>query len=184
MTKSKKGKKDSEVQTDLHSEQKPHLLDGQAPQLDSGVNNQKSVMRRIINNVQYIKDLSFESPNAPMSLRPSNEQPRIEVTVNINVQRLQGDTFEVALQTVVSAKAQEKTTFLVDLTYAGVFTLEEMPEHEKEPVLLVYCPSLLFPFVRRVVADVTRDGGFPPLMVDPIDFASLYQTRKGQKEVA
>ncbi len=174
MSKGKKSKKTTETATQ------------ESPENQGGLFSNESQERRVISNIQYVKDLSFESPNAPISLRPAGEQPRIEVTVNINAQRLQEETFEVALQAVVSAKYGEKTAFLVDLTYAGVFTLEQIPENGREAILLVYCPTLLFPFARLIISDTTRDGGFPPLMVDPIDFASLYHSRKKQnnQEVA
>ncbi|MBL0318818.1 MAG: protein-export chaperone SecB [Alphaproteobacteria bacterium] len=184
MSKGKKGKKTTDTVNQQSDAAQGGLFSSEAIAGDPASEN--ATERRVISNIQYVKDLSFENPNSPISLRPSNEQPRIEVTVNINAQRLQGETFEVALQALVSAKFQEKTAFLVDLTYAGVFTLEQIPDEEREAILLVYCPTLLFPFVRRIISDTTRDGGFPPLMVDPIDFSNLYQSRKRQnrQEVA
>jgi preprotein translocase subunit SecB len=130
-------------------------------------------------NAQYIKDLSFENPNAPMSLSAPKKKPRIDVAVDIQANALQEQVFEVALR--ISAKAsteKDSTIFLTELTYAGVFTLGNLNPADREMILMIYAPNMLFPFARRVIADVTRDGGFPPLMLEPIDFAGLYQQRK------
>lgn len=133
--------------------------------------------RQIIVNAQYIKDLSFENPAAPASLMPQETPPKIELTVDIQAQKLQDEVFEVSLHITAKATTEKGTLFLTDLTYAGVFTTGEIPENQKELILLVYCPTLIFPFARRIIADVTRDGGFPPLMIDPVDFAALYHKR-------
>lgn len=129
---------------------------------------------------QYVKDLSFENPNAPRSLQSGAEQPKIEVSVNVNARRAGEEVFEVELKIAVQAKAGEGTAFIVDLLYAGLFGLRNVPEEALEPFLVVEAPRLLFPFARRIVADATRDGGFPPLMLEPIDFASLYLAQRGQ----
>lgn len=135
--------------------------------------------RQILINAQYVKDLSFENPDAPASLMGQKTQPKIDLSVNIQAQKLQEHTYEVSLHITAKALAEDKTLFLTDLEYAGIFTITELLDAQKELVLLVYCPSILFPFARRIIADVTRDGGFPPLMIDPIDFAALYQKRSG-----
>ncbi|MCD6034570.1 MAG: protein translocase subunit secB [Rickettsiales bacterium] len=130
-------------------------------------------------NAQYVKDLSFESPNAPMSLGAPKTKPRIDVAIDIQAKGLQENVYEVALNFTVKALADEKAViFLVELSYAGVFTLNNIPLQEREPLLMIYCPNMLFPFARRVIGDVSRDGGFLPLMLEPIDFAALYQRRK------
>lgn len=136
--------------------------------------------RRVAINAQYIKDLSFENPESPQSLVAQKEQPKIDFSVNVAVKKLQETSFEVALQLQAKAGANDKNLFLVDLNYAAIFTLENIPEEEQETLLLVYCPNMIFPFARRVIADVTRDGGFPPLMIDPIDFMAIYQNRAQQ----
>ncbi len=133
--------------------------------------------RQIVVNAQYIKDLSFENPTAPNSLIPKETPPKIELNVDIQAQRLQEEVFEVALHITAKATSGEDTLFLIDLTYAGIFTTGQIPDNQKELVLLVYCPTLIFPFARRIIADVSRDGGFPPLMIDPVDFAALYHRR-------
>lgn len=136
--------------------------------------NEAQAQRQIVINAQYIKDLSFENPTAPAGLVGNKENPKIDVTVDVQVQRLAENSFEVALVVTANAANADKKLFLVELTYGGVFTLT-IPEEEIEPVLMIYCPSMLFPYARRIVSDAVRDGGFPPLMLDPIDFALLYQ---------
>lgn len=129
---------------------------------------------------QYVKDASFENPNAPQSLGPSEEQPNISVRVDVGVQRLSDTDYEVALKLAAEAKTKDRTMFLVEIDYAGLFRLINIPEANLEAVLVVECPRQIFPFARRIVADLTRDGGYPPLMIDPIDFVSLYQQRRQQ----
>ena len=127
---------------------------------------------------QYIKDLSFENPHAPHSLMASNAKPAIEVNVDLKAQKLQDNFYEMTLQIAARATAEGNTLFLVDLAYAGIFEVVNIPEDRIEPLLLIDCPFVLFPFARRVISDVTRDGGFPPLMLDPIDFHNLYIQNK------
>jgi len=122
---------------------------------------------------QYIKDLSFENPHAPQSLMAGGK-PAIEVSVDLKAQKLQDDIYEMTVHISVRAAAEGNTLFLVDLAYAGIFEVVNIPADRIEPLILIDCPFVLFPFVRRVIADVTRDGGFPPLMLDPIDFHALY----------
>ncbi len=124
-------------------------------------------------NAQYIKDLSFESPRAPMVLQ-EQAQPAIEVSVDVKAHRLAEKSFEVVLSASADAKTDSGQVFLVELTYAGVFTLDGVNEQQVAPILLVECPRLLFPFARAIIADATRDGGFPPLMIQPVDFARLF----------
>jgi preprotein translocase subunit SecB len=127
---------------------------------------------------QYAKDLSFENPNAPRTLGPLDAQPQIGVRVDVNVQRLAETDFEVTLSISIDAKAKEDVMFLVELQYCGLFRLTNIPADSLEPMLLIECPRQIFPFARRIIAVVTRDGGFPPLMFDPIDFVGLYQQRR------
>lgn len=129
---------------------------------------------------QYLKDISFENPNAPKSLQPSETQPEIKISVDVNAQKLsEQNDFEVVLKITSSAKrTKEENLFLCEVSYAGVFRLNNVPKEELEPILLIFCPSMLFPYMRRIISDTVRDGGYPPLMLDPIDFARLYQQRK------
>jgi preprotein translocase subunit SecB len=134
-------------------------------------------------NGQYIKDLSFENPKSPESFTKSST-PQIEVSLNLEAAAMANDTYEVTLKISTTAKVEESVLFVAELAYAGLFTLTNIPEDQKELILLIHCPSLLFPFARRIISDVTRDGGFQPLLLDPIDFAGLYQQRKAQGELA
>lgn len=126
---------------------------------------------------QYLKDLSFENPNAPHSLTPSEEQPRIDISVNVNARTLGTSDYEVELHLDAKAIKDDKTVFAAELLYAGIFRLENIPQEALHPVVLIECPRMLFPFARQIMADATRNGGFPPLMLDPIDFAGMYQQR-------
>jgi len=131
-------------------------------------------------NAQYIKDLSFEVPGAPnVFVELAGAQPELSVRVDLNAIPLGGNNFEVALQLAIDAKVQEKVAFIVELTYAGVFTIN-VPEEHVQMLLLIEAPRLLFPFARAVIADVTSGGGLPPLMLQPIDFAALYMGRLEQ----
>ena len=145
-------------------------------------NPQATTAPAVAINVQYVKDLSFENPNAPASLVPPKEAPQIEVALNLEAKAIQADTHEVTLQITVNAKSAENTLFVVELAYSGLFTLSNIPSDQKELILLIHCPTILFPFARRVLSDATRDGGFQPLMLEPIDFAGLYQQRKVEAE--
>lgn len=128
---------------------------------------------------QYVKDLSFENPNAP-AVYQWQSQPQIEVQFNIGTNQLADDVYEVALRIEVIARADSNTAFAVDLLYAGLFAMRNLPAEQLQPFLLAEGPRLLFPFARRVVSDAIRDGGFPPLLLDPIDFGQLYMERAAQ----
>jgi preprotein translocase subunit SecB len=132
---------------------------------------------------QYLKDLSFENPNSPQSLSQQG-QPEINVQVNVNAKPAGQDQFEVELHLEAKASHEGKAVFAADLLYAGVFRLENVPQEALHPIVLVECPRMLFPFARQILADATRNGGFPPLMLDPIDFASMYQRRLAESQKA
>jgi preprotein translocase subunit SecB len=129
---------------------------------------------------QYLKDLSFENPHAPQSLNAPTGQPEISISVNVNARTLTPTDYEVELHLEAKASHEQKVVFAADLLYAGVFRLENIPQEALHPVVLIECPRMLFPFARQVLADATRNGGFPPLMLDPIDFAGMYQKRVAQ----
>ncbi|CAN5348934.1 protein-export chaperone SecB [soil metagenome] len=122
---------------------------------------------------QYVKDLSFENPNAP-AVYQSQSQPAIDVQFNIATSPLAEGVFEVELKIEVKAMDEDTAVFIVDLTYAGLFGLRNIPDEHLQPFLLGEAPRILFPFARRIIADAVRDGGFPPLMLEPIDFQALY----------
>jgi len=131
-------------------------------------------------NAQYIKDLSFEVPGAPnVFVELAGSQPELSVRVDLNALPMGGNAFEVSLQLAIEAKTQDKVAFIVELTYAGLFSLA-VPEEHLQPVLLIEAPRLLFPFARAIIADITAGGGLPPLMMQPIDFAALYRARMEQ----
>lgn len=128
---------------------------------------------------QYIKDMSFESPRAPESLMTLKEPPAIDINVDLNAQRLNETIFELTMKVSARALQEKNTLFLCDLTYGGIFELGNATDDAAlERTILVDCSHILFPFARRVIADVTRDGGFPPLQLEPIDFAALYESNK------
>jgi preprotein translocase subunit SecB len=130
---------------------------------------------------QYLKDLSFENPNAPQSLTPQSNQPDINISVNVNANNIGPNDFEVELQLEAKATGDGKTLFATEVLYAGIFKLENFPQNVLHAAVLIECPRLLFPFARQILADATRNGGFPPLMLDPIDFAAMYQQRMRQQ---
>ena len=124
---------------------------------------------------QYTKDLSFENPNAPSSLQPQQQQPQINIQINVHANNLSETEFEVALKVDGKAENGGKVMFSFDLTYAGVFRIVNVPKDNLHPLIMIECPRLLFPFAREIIATAVRDGGFPPLMLDPVDFVGLYR---------
>jgi preprotein translocase subunit SecB len=157
----------------------------------------QAAQQPLVVNIQYVKDLSFEVPGAPQIYAQLKAQPQVNINLDVQARRIQEgqNVFEVAI--VIRAEAHDTSTqcngqsaavpptvFVAELTYAGVFTLSGLPENAIEPVLLVECPRILFPFARNILADVTRDGGFPPVLLQPIDFVALWQARRGQAGAA
>ncbi len=122
---------------------------------------------------QYVKDVSFENPNAPAVFQWQG-QPHIDVGFSINASTVGDEVHEVVLHVEVKARSADRTAFQIELAYAGLFGIRNVPEADMQPFLLAEAPRILFPFARRVVADLVRDGGFPPLLLEPIDFAALY----------
>ncbi len=122
---------------------------------------------------QYVKDLSFENPNAPAVFQWQG-QPQIDVQFNIGANQLADDVHEVVLKIEVKAISADQTAFQVELSYAGLFGLRNIPQDQMQMFLLAEAPRIIFPFARRVLADAVRDGGFQPLMLEPIDFGALY----------
>lgn len=122
----------------------------------------------------YIKDLSFENPHAPASFLSMSEPPKVDMNISLSAQRLTDDMYELAMKLSVRVIG-ERTLFLVDLEYGGLFAIANIPEEKMEGVLMVDAAFLLYPFARRVVADITRDGGFPPLLLEPVDFVRMFR---------
>lgn len=123
---------------------------------------------------QYLKDLSFENPRAPQSFL-ANVTPQIEVNVDVNARALGDDRYEVELSVAARAKHEGEPIFVVEAAYAGAFEIKGLPREQLEMVMLVECPRLIFPFLRQIIADATRNGNYPPLMMEPIDFFAIYQ---------
>lgn len=172
---------------------------------------QQAGQQPLVVNIQYVKDLSFEVPGAPHIFSQLRTQPQVSINLDVQARRVQEgqNVFEVAL--IIRAEAHDTsgqpggqaggqpggqtggngqnatppaTVFVAELTYAGIFTLSGLPENAVEPVLLVECPRILFPFARNILSDVTRDGGFPPVLLQPIDFVALWQARRNQGAAA
>lgn len=131
---------------------------------------------------QYVKDLSFESPGAPNSLRGRDQAPGININVNVNANPLSEKEFDVNLSLNARAGFEKDVLFNVELVYGGVFRIEGFPQEHMLPLLFIECPRLLFPFARQIIADATRNGGFPPLMLDPIDFAQMFQQKIAEEQ--
>ncbi|WP_223477625.1 protein-export chaperone SecB [Oricola indica] len=131
---------------------------------------------------QYVKDLSFESPGAPLSLRPREKSPAININVNVQANPLADTDYDVSLTLTAKAEDGDNVLFNVELVYGGVFRVANFPQEHVLPVLFVECPRLLFPFARQIIAECTRNGGFPPLMIDPVDFAQMFQRRMAEEQ--
>lgn len=131
---------------------------------------------------QYIKDLSFENPNAPASLQSPGTQPQINISVNVLANPMSDTDIEVVLQLQGKAENSGRVMFHIELDFAGMFRIQNVPQEQVQPLVLIECPRLLFPFAREIIATSVRNGGFPPLMLDPIDFVALYQQRMAQQQ--
>ncbi len=132
-------------------------------------------------SVQYVKDLSFENPGAPHTFGDLNPAPEIGVEMNVESNALQAGVYEVTLNVRARATRGDKTFFIVELAYAGIFLVQNVPEQHVGPLVGIECPRLLFPFARAIISNAVRDGGFPPLLINPVDFARLYQSAAQQQ---
>ncbi|MFO7857009.1 MAG: protein-export chaperone SecB [Paracoccaceae bacterium] len=132
---------------------------------------------------QYVRDLSFENVAAQQQTA-SQAKPDIKVTVNLDAKSRGDDRYEVILKLNAESTAEGKTMFLAELDYAGIFVVKNVPKEQLHPFLLIECPRQLFPFARRIVADVTRDGGYPPLMLDMVDFVAIYRQELERRQAA
>jgi preprotein translocase subunit SecB len=128
---------------------------------------------------QYVKDFSFENPNAPKSLQ-TQVQPQIGIQINVSANPMSATDFEVELKLEGKAEGGGAVLFSFELAFAGVFRIQNVPQESMQPLVMIECPRLLFPFAREIIASATRNGGFPPLLLDPIDFVALYQQRIAQ----
>jgi preprotein translocase subunit SecB len=133
---------------------------------------------------QYIKDFSFENPNAPQSMMPSQEAPQIGIQINVNAAPLSDSDIEVVLKLDGKAEMAGKLMFRFDLEFGGVFRIRNVPQESLNAIVLIECPRLLFPFAREIIATAVRNGGFPPLLLDPVDFVALYRRKMEQAQPA
>ncbi len=133
---------------------------------------------------QYTKDFSFENPNAPQSLNNRQEQPQIGIQINVGATPMSDSDIEVVLKVDGKAEIANTLLFRFDLEYAGVFRIRNVPQESLNPVVLIECPRLLFPFAREIIATAVRNGGFPPLLLDPVDFVGLYRQKLAQMQPA
>ncbi len=134
--------------------------------------------------VQYSKDFSFENPNAPQSLMQPQQQPQIGIQINVNPRQMSNTDFEVELKLEGKAEHSGNVVFAFDLNYAGVFRLMNIPQENLGPLLMIECPRLLFPFAREIISSAISNGGFPPLLLNPVDFVGLYQRRLAEMQAA
>jgi preprotein translocase subunit SecB len=141
-------------------------------------------LQQLIVNAQYIKDLSFENPRAPQSLIQQTTQPSVDISVDVKAQNLGPEVFEVVLTINATARIQNEPVFLVELAYGTVVTVKNTPQEMLAPLVLVETPRIVFPFARAIIANATRDGGFPPLMINPIDFAELLRRQRTDAQIA
>jgi preprotein translocase subunit SecB len=140
----------------------------------------------LILHAQYIKDLSFENPNAPDSYRAGQSNPKTDLSINVDAQALNDPSienlFEVTMRVTAKATRDEKTVFLADILYGVTVSIHTIPESQFHAMLLVEVPRIAFPYVRKILADTIQDGGYPPLLLSPVDFTALYLNKFGKKE--
>jgi preprotein translocase subunit SecB len=139
-------------------------------------------MMQIGTVMQYVKDFSFENPNAPRAMAPSAQQPAININIGVEAAPLTETDCEVTLRLEGRAEAQGLLLFGFELLYSGVFRILNVPPESLQPTIMIECPRLLFPFAREIIATATRNGGFPPLLLEPVDFATLYRQRLAQAQ--
>lgn len=131
---------------------------------------------------QYVKDLSFENPGAPQSLRQRSQAPTINIAINVHAGQPVNNEVEVELKINCEAKTGDAVLFAIELSYAGMFRLTNIPPEAVQPLIMIECPRLLFPFARQIIAEASRNGGFPPLLIDPVDFVALYRQRMAETQ--
>lgn len=145
---------------------------------ESKANDAQGAAPSLSVKAQYVKDLSFENPNAPQSFQETGAPPNFDVDVNVNARGLGPNNYEVELAVSARARRGDMVAFVVEATYAGVFEIRNVPADQVELIMLVECPRILFPYARQIVSDATRNGNYPPLMLEPIDFFAVYQRDK------
>ena len=151
----------------------PHTSD--TPLGSEKTEDLQRVPQELVMHAQYVKDLSFEHPNAPQTLLNPGVQPNVEIGVNVMADKIDDDRYEVILKLTASAVNDDKTLFLVDLSYAGIASVSDVNPQAINPLIMIQGPQLLFPFARAIISNVTREGGFMPLNINPVDFAAVYR---------
>lgn len=154
----------------------------EAADAEGGADGQKPIEVQVVG--QFIKDLSFENPSMERLLDGPGEAPAIKLEINVAAKRVRPELYESAIEFKAVASTKDGTIYDLEIVYAGLFRVRNLPDQALEPFMLINCPTLIFPFLRRLAADVTREGGFPPLLLDPIDFAQLYMRRKNEQAAA
>ena len=149
---------------------------------NGGPNDQNVPQLNVV--AQYIKDFSFENPNSPQSLQPKQEPPQINIQINVGAEPLSDSDIEVVLDLQGKAELAGSLLFNFELKFGGVFRIRNVPQESLNAIVLIECPRLLFPFAREIVATAVRNGGFPPLLLDPVDFVGLYRQRMSQMQPA
>jgi preprotein translocase subunit SecB len=151
------------------------------PNAGAAQNPEAGAMPQLNVLAQYIKDFSFENPNAPQSLNPG-QAPTVNLQINVNANPMAGTDVEVELKLEGKAEAAGVVMFSFDLVFAGIFRIVNVPQESMHPLVMIECPRLLFPFAREIVASIVRNGGFPQFLIEPIDFVSLYRQRMAQAQ--
>jgi preprotein translocase subunit SecB len=149
--------------------------------IDAGAPEAQGELPGIRILAQFVRDFSFENPRAPDALRAGAAQPQIDLGVEMNARGRDDGLFEVDLKLSARATRDDGPLFVIELLYGGVFQIAGVGQEDIEPVLLIECPRYLFPFARRIIADISAEGGYPPFMLDPIDFAGVYAARKAEE---
>lgn len=156
--------------------------DSTTPENGASADGEVDIQARVV--AQFMRDLSFESPNIETLINGPGDNPNLDLEVNVNARQVRENLYESSIEFKANATNNVGVIYDLEVIYGGMFHVENMPQEALEGFLLVNCPSILFPFLRRIVADLTREGGFPPLFLDPIDFAALYVQRKQQEQKA
>ena len=133
---------------------------------------------------QYIRDLSFENPGAPATLMGGGANPAFNVSISVGVKKQSDEIYAIELTLNAKANREETVLFNVELVYGGIFRIKNVPENQLSPLLMIECPRMLFPYLRRIVSDVTRDGGYPPLNLENIDFLQIYRAELARRQAA
>ena len=184
MAESKKTPKNNKANADDKTEVKTGVKSETPEKTAAAGEAQKQVQPQIFLHTQYVKDFSFESPSSPNVFLNQPGQPNVEVAVNVNSSKLENNHFEVVLKIAATAKTEDNTIFIVELSYGGIVSSNVTDENMLHPLVAIEGPRLIFPFARAVVANITREGGFLPLNLNPIDFLALYQQKMQQRQQA